>query len=125
MIFLRILILGIICAALQFFYPWWTMAIAAFVLGFVFGQKAYKSFLTGLFGVGIVWLSYAIFLNTLNDGILSHKIAELLGLGSIARNTGLSQGILLIIFTSLIGGIIAGLSCISGGFLRDIFKKKP
>lgn len=125
MIVFRILLLAVVCAALQYFYPWWTMPIAAFVSGFGFGQKGFKSFVTGLIGVGLLWFGYAFFLDVINESILSTRIADLLSLGNLSGSSGIPKNILLITVTALLGGFIAGMSALSGSYLRSIFKKKP
>ncbi len=125
MIFFRIFLLAIVCAAVQFFYPWWTMAIAALVFGFVFGQNGIRSFIIGLLGVGVVWFVYAFYLDLNNDNILSSRVAELFGLSGLSDSSGISSSILLLLVTALIGGFIGGLSCTSGSFFRAMFKKKP
>ncbi len=124
MIILRILILGIICSALQYFYPWWSMAISAFALGILFGQNGFKNFLTGFLGVGIAWFLYALYLSSANEHLLASRIAQLLQLESLETQTNIASTWLLMILTALIGGVVAGFSTMSGGFFRAIFKKK-
>ncbi len=52
----QILLTITLCAVLQYFLPWWTLAIGTFVVAFLFDQKGFPSFAAGFIGVGILWL---------------------------------------------------------------------
>ena len=53
----QLLLTAIVCFVLQYFFPWWTMAIGAFIIGYAFGNTGFKSFGAGLFGVGLLWFA--------------------------------------------------------------------
>ncbi len=121
MILLRIFVLSALCAALQVFFPWWAMPIAAFVLGAAFGQRVFSSFLMGFFAIALLWGGYAFYLHLGNEGILSGRIAQLFQVDMLGAYVGLSKAISMVLFTGLFGGILAGLSSLSGAWFRQLF----
>ena len=113
------LIAAIILTALLAFIggiylPWWSLAIAAFLVALLIHQKAGKAFLSGFLGIFLLWAILATWIDIKNEGVLSKKIASVLPLGG--------STFLLIIVTAVIGGLVAGLAAMSGSYLRS--KKK-
>ena len=92
------------------FFPWWGIAIAAFIVALVVPQKAGIAYLSGSLGVFLLWGGLAWWIDMKNNGVLSKKIAMVLPLGG---NT-----IYLMLLTAFIGGLIAGFAAMSGSFLR-------
>ena len=92
------------------YFPWWSIAIAAFIVALLVHQNAGMAFASAFLAMLLLWSGLAWWINVNNENILSLKIAELLGIGN---NT-----FLLVLITGLIGGLIAGLAAMSGSFLR-------
>lgn len=114
------LIVAILLTALLTFIgglymQWWSLAIAAFVVGILVHQRPGKAFLAGFLGVFLLWAALAFWIDTKNNGILSKKIATLLPLGG--------STFALILVTSLIGALIGGMGAITGSFLRSSSKQ--
>lgn len=99
----------------ELYLPWWGVAIAAFVAGTLIIQKAGLSFLAGFLGVLLLWAGLSFWIDTKNEGILSARIGELLGIGA--------NSFLLILITGFVGGLVGGFAAMSGTFLRA--KAKP
>ena len=93
------------------YFPWWGIAIAAFLVALLVHQRGFKAFLAGALGIFLLWAGLAWWIDMKNNGVLSKKIASVLPLGG---NT-----ILLIIVTGLLGGLVAGFAALSGSFLRS------
>ena len=93
-----------ICLTLQFFLPWWTMAVGSFALGYVFENKGLHSFSAGFIGVGLLWLGTALLIDVSTQSILTEKINRLLPLN-------------VFILTTLIGGLVGGLASLTGSLL--------
>lgn len=93
------------------YLPWWSIAIAAFAVALLIQQKAGRAFLSGFIGLFLLWAALAWWIDMKNQGILSHKVAQLLPLGG--------STILLILVTALIGAIVAGFAALSGSYLRN------
>ncbi len=112
---LRILITGISTYYLSSFFPWWFIIFIPFTLGLIFEDNYISHFLSGFIGVTISWIFLLLSIEYQSESILSSKIIEILKINSIN---------ILIIITALIGGIISGLSSITGLALISIFRKK-
>ncbi|GAB4333777.1 MAG: hypothetical protein OHK0038_10150 [Flammeovirgaceae bacterium] len=109
----RLLILIIVTGVLQYFLPWWTLAIPAFLMGLTF-ERGIGAFLVGFLGILILWGGFAFVIDYLNESILSAKIAELFQLPTAYS---------MIAVTAVLGGILGGSSSLSGNYFRQIFLK--
>lgn len=112
MLFLIILILTF---AGGYFLPWWVVAIAAFLAALIAGKKPWTAFLSGFAAVFIAWIVLALFKSIPNDHILVKRVAVLFQL---------PNWILLLIITGFIGGLVGGMSALSGLFLKELLFKK-
>ncbi len=98
------------------FFPWWIIAVAAFVVAALIHQRPLKAFLIGFFAVFVLWGSQAIYLDAKNQHLLATKIAFVLPLGG--------SYIMLILLTAFIGGLVAGMAALTASFLRRTPAKK-
>ena len=111
MLFLIILILAF---GGSFFLPWWFVAIEAFVPALFLGKTASRSFWAGFGAVFISWVALVLMKSIPNDNILASRVATLVQL---------PNWILLLLVTALIGGLVGGLSALSGFFVKRAFAK--
>jgi hypothetical protein len=111
MLFLIILILSF---AGGYFLPWWIIAIAAFLAAFFIGKTPVQSFWSGFIAIFIGWTVLELFKSVPNDHILANRVATLFHLPS---------WVLLLLITSLLGGIVGGMSALSGVLLKRAFAK--
>ena len=93
------------------FLPWWSIAVFSFLVILFIPMKSGKAFLAGFIGVFILWAFLAWLIDMQNDSILSKRIAELFYLGG--------SSFLLILTTSLIGGLIGGFGALTSSYLRN------
>jgi hypothetical protein len=100
---------GFIAGVLSF-SPWWGFAITSLLVAVLVHQKAGKAFLAGFLGIFLLWAGLAWWIDMKNNGILSHKIAQILPLSG--------NSLLLIIVTGVVGGLVAGFAAMSGSYLR-------
>jgi hypothetical protein len=111
---MKFLVAVILTALLAFigglYFPWWVIAIVAFLVAILIHQNAGKALLSGFLGIFLLWGALALWINIKNEGILAAKIASLLPLGGSA--------IVLILVTGFIGGLVGGLAALSGTYLR-------
>jgi hypothetical protein len=112
MLFIIILILSLIAG---FITPWWAAAIIAFVAAVYAGKKPGEAFLSGFFAVFIVWVVLALFKSVPNNHVLASRVAVLFHLPGWA---------ILLILTAIIGGLVGGLSAISGVYVRRAWEKE-
>lgn len=89
--------------------PWWTIAIISFGIALLLHQGMGRSFLAGFLAIFILWGIMAFWIDIKNDGLLSGRIAELFPLGG--------SGILLVLLSATVGGLVAGFAALSGAAL--------
>ncbi len=106
-----IILLGVLS---QLLFPWWSIALVAFYVGFWVYESPAKSFVYGTAAVTLLWLTYAIIQNSMNTGIISGSISNMMdGKLSVAQLTT---------FTGVIGGLVGGFSAMTGTMLRHLIK---
>lgn len=92
--------------------PWWSIAIAAAIVGLIFSEDAVVSFSYGFLGVLLLWGVTAFMIDSSNDSLLSKKMGEIFGgVGSIG----------MICATALLGGLVGGFSALTGTLGRKFF----
>ena len=97
----------IICLLLQLFLPWWTLAIGAFAVAFIFDSKGFPSFVAGFLGVALLWLAMAGYITIATDSIITNRLNQLLPINSF-------------IITALVGGLVGGLGGLTGSLFRKL-----
>jgi hypothetical protein len=104
--FVQLLITSAVCFILQLFLPWWTMAVGAFTVAYLTGNKGFPSFLAGFIGVAILWLGMAFYIDALTSSILTEKINRLLPVNAFAA-------------TLIVGGLVGGFASLTGSMMRS------
>ena len=105
-----IVLTGLLAFIGGLYLPWWSIAIASFLIALLIHQKGGKAFISGFTGVFLLWAGLSWWIDTKNEGVLSGKIASILPLGG--------NSILLILITAVVGGLVAGMAAMSGSYLR-------
>ena len=95
---------------------WWFFAVVAFLVAVLIHQRGYKAFFAGFLALFILWFVLAFWMDFVNEGVLSVKIASILPLGG-------SKWMLMLV-TAFIGGLAAGFAALSGSYLRSSSSKK-
>jgi len=105
---LPIQLIAIVIAAfiLELFMPWWSIAIAAFAAGFALKSNA--NFLAGFLGIAILWLTKALVMDVSSAAPLAERVAGIFSLNKP----------LLMLVTSLIGGLVGGFAAMAGASLK-------
>jgi hypothetical protein len=111
MAFLIILVLTFGCS---YILPWWFMAIIGLVTALALSTKPSLSFFDGFSAVFVAWFVLGLLKSEPNYFVLATRVAHLIELPS--------WGVLLIV-TSLIGGLVGGMSALSGALIRKSCKK--
>jgi hypothetical protein len=91
------------------YFPWWSIAVAAFIVSALISQSPGKSFASGFIALFLLWGGLCFWISNNNDHILAHKVSLLI--------LKMDNPILLIFATGLIGAVIAGFAAITGSFL--------
>ncbi len=93
---------------LSYILPWWFLFVASFTAGLFSSSKQLKNFLIGFVGGLLLWGSYSLYIYIYSEGKLTSKIAQLLTL---------PNPLLLVLITSVLGGLIAGISLVIGNLI--------
>ena len=111
---MKFLIAFILTALLSFswtlFFPWWIIAVAAFIVAALIPQPTFKAFICAFLALFFLWGGQSFLIDTRNAHLLSTKVAAILPLGG--------SYIALIFLTACIGGLVAGLAALTGSLLR-------
>jgi hypothetical protein len=106
-----ILLTALLSFTAGLYLPWWSIAVCAFVVSILILQRPLRAFFAGFAGVFLLWLIFALIIDSSNEHILSSRIASIFPLGGIS--------FVLILITALIGGLVAGMAALSGSYLRN------
>ena len=109
-VLLKIILTAVLAYVLQTILPWWSVVLASFAISFIISTKGLSSFLGGFLGIGILWFALATITDYQTDSILTDRVAEILFLPT---------GKLLILITSIIGGLVGGFAALTGSYLRS------
>jgi hypothetical protein len=114
---IEISLIAILSLLAQFFLPWWSLAVVAFLVCFWRSSGGGRAFLSGFLGVAIVWLLYALLIQFRTDGLFVGRMSELL----FKTNTQ----VLPVVVTALIGGLVGGLAGLSGYLVKQATGAQP
>lgn len=92
---------------LELFFPWWSVAIAAFFGGILLPTRF--NFLAGFLGVGVLWIGKALISDLSSQSDLADRVARIFMLHNKT---------LLLLFIFLLIGTVGGFAAMSGGALR-------
>lgn len=115
---LAVILTAVLAAVAEMFLPWWSMCVAAFIVGFAIPQKRVAAWMSAVVAIFALWLFYALYLSSANDGILVNRVAELFG--SI---TG-GKSFRVFFLTAAIGSLAAGFSALTGRLLGVLVSPK-
>ncbi len=110
-VLLKIILTAVMAYSLQTMLPWWSVVIASFSISFIISTKGHSSFVGGFLGVGILWFILAAITDFRTDSILTERVAEIFSL---------PNNFLLILITSIIGGLVGGFGALTGMQLRSL-----
>lgn len=96
--------------ALCLYFPWWTIAIAAFIVPFLIGIRPGMAFLAGFLSLFLFWGGVSYIISSANNHLLAGKITPLI-LSS-------DHSFLIILLTAIIGAVVGGFAALSGSLLR-------
>jgi hypothetical protein len=108
--FIIFLVIGILSYVVGLYYPWWSLAVVAFVVTLVVPQRPFAAFLTAFLSVFVFWFSLAFFKDLANDHILADRISNLFLKAEYPAVIAAIAG--------LIGAVVAGFAALSASYLR-------
>jgi hypothetical protein len=98
------------------YMPWWSIAIAAFIVTAIVPLRVGIAFLAGFTALFLLWGGMAWWISTNNDHILAHRMSLLM--------LKTDSPTILILATALIGGLTGSFAAMSGSLLRSIIYKE-
>ena len=108
--FISLILTALLSFAACLFLPWWSIAIAAFVVAALIPQKPGKAFFTGFISLFLLWGGLSFWISKNNDHILAHKISVLM--------LKMDNPYVLILATALVAALVAGFAALAGSYLR-------
>ena len=93
------------------YFPWWSIAIVAFIISALIHQPGGKAFLSGFIALFLLWGLLSMWISIHNGHILAHRVSLLI--------LKADSPYLLIGLTALIGALIAGFASLTGSFVRS------
>jgi hypothetical protein len=108
--FISLILTILLSFAACLFLPWWSIAIAAFMVAALIPQKPFKAFLTGFIALFLLWGGLSFWMSNNNDHILAHKVSQLI--------LKMDNPIVLVLAAALIGAIVAGFAALAGSYMR-------
>ena|SRR5690349_9961247 len=109
--FISILVTGLLAFACGLYLPWWSVAIAAFIVASLIYQPPFRSFLTGFCAILLLWFALILKINAANENILADRVSLIMGMGG---------SMMLVIISSIVGAIAGGLGALTGSYLRKM-----
>jgi len=100
----------ILSVAACLYLPWWSIAIAAFLVAVIVSQRPWASFLSGFTALFLLWGGLSYYLSSVNEHLLAHKISLLI--------LKMDNPVLLVFVTAIIGALVGGFAALSGSFVR-------
>src|SRR5436190_13561845 len=93
---IQILVIIILGYILELFMPWWSIALAAFSVGFSMKTKA--NFMAGFLGIALLWLLKSLLIDYTASAPLVDRVASIFTLSKT----------LLFFVTAIMGGLVGG-----------------
>lgn len=96
----------VVCYILQSFLPWWTMAVGAFTVAYLVGNKGFPSFVAGFLAVAVLWIGMAYYIDFVTEAVLSGKVNQLLPIN-------------VFVASMIVGGLVGGFASLTGSLIRS------
>jgi hypothetical protein len=111
-LFISILLTALLSFALCIFLPWWSIAIAAFIVAAAIHQVPWKAFLSGFLSLFALWCVLAWLISYANHDVLAKKVSMII----LKQEAPL----LLVLITGIIGGLVGGFAALTGSLARKL-----
>jgi len=108
--FVSVLLIALLSFIGGLFLPWWTVAVAAFLVSALIPQRPLPAFFAGFLALLLLWGGLALSIDMANNHILSAKVAGILPLNGSATA--------LVLVTGFIGALVGGGGSLTAAFLR-------
>lgn len=117
-LFILLFVLG---AALSFFGPWWSVAVVSFILCYQLAKNSKSAFGLSALAAILVWGGVSVVKHTQAEAPITDKMAGLFQ-SSISALQGVPSMGVVLIFVTLIAGLIGGFGGLAGFQVKQLFK---
>ena len=108
--FISLILTALLSLVLCLFFPWWTVAVAAFAVAALIPQRPFASFGTGFLAIFLLWIFLSWYISQANGHVFIHKISILI--------LKMDNPLVLVLVTAFIGALVAGFGALTGSFVR-------
>ena len=108
---ISILLIAVLTLLFGYLLPWWSLVIPCVLYGFLYGQKAGRSFRNAFIGVALCWMITALTVHLTSGSELPFLVAGLFPGGSV---------VVIYLLTGLTGGLTGGFAALTGYLGRRI-----
>lgn len=105
-----ILLIALLSFVSGLYFPWWGIALAAFIVSAFIPLRPGLAFLAGFLALFLLWGLLAWGIDVGNVSILSKKVSRILPLDG--------SSFLLILVTALVGALVGGGAALTGSFIK-------
>jgi hypothetical protein len=109
----------IVSLILQFFLPWWIIALIAFVLASWKAQSTGHAFGSGFLAIFFLWIIMGLVRSVPNEHLLANRVGEMFMLPP-----GSFNWLFMLLATGIIGGLVGGISALAGFLSANAFKSR-
>lgn len=113
---INIVLTAMLTFAFGLYLPWWSLAIAAFLVALAAGRSIGISIVGGFVGVFLLWGIMSWTISSGNEHILAHRMSQVI----LKKDNPLA----LVLVTAVLGGLLGAVSAWSGAALRKLFTNK-
>jgi hypothetical protein len=99
----------------QSFLPWWIIMPVCLMGGIFFSTSGKQAFWSGFLSIFFLWVVKILSLSLPNEHLLANRVSQVFMLPENNFNW-----IILLLGSSLIGGIVGGLSCLTGNSFKKL-----
>jgi hypothetical protein len=92
------------------YLPWWSIALAAFLVAVLVPQRPGKAFLSGFLALLLLWCGLSFWISNGNEHLLAHRISLLI--------LKVDNPYFLILVTGGLGALVAGFAALAGAYAR-------
>lgn len=111
-----ILLIALLSLVAGLYLRFWALIPAAFLVSALIPQSPGKSFLSGFLAVCILWGCLALYLDATNNYILGDRMSQMI--------FKVPNSMLMVGLSSLIGGLVGGMSALTASFIHQPAKPK-
>lgn len=107
---ISLLLIIVLSLAAGIWLPFWSVALVAFAVSALIPQGSWMALLCGFLAVFVTWAALAFCLDHANHHLLGDRISTLF--------FKTESPLLLVVLTGFVGGLVGGLSALSGSFVH-------